>query len=424
MVMTSAVVQSLDVALFAQNSFINIIDATDEKLVIGVSTPEEAAAIPDNIAGFMVDKIIFPRMKAFPCTTCTQGYRMTCDTSRVNQVRPVCGGISVGHYSVTAGSVGCIVQDSAGKKYILSNNHVLARGSTLQRQKANVGDNILQPGSIDGGNSDDVVAKLTRWIQMDEDGNNVADAAIAELISPSVTAWLGGGITLVNQNGSGNPPNTGDTCVKYGRTTGYTENSVLTTTASIPVDYGDATIYFRNQIVFSANQGYENPLCGGDSGSALLNTNGQVVGLCFAGGSESGVEIGVANPIDPILLALAVTIPGGATPPPPICTPGERECREDHLFICSDDGQAWNDNGISSDCQSPIPVCTPGKTKCVGDHIFTCGEDGMTWDDHGISSDCQSIVPPGNIWDKAWIMLPAAFFLGIMMTPKKKSRKK
>jgi hypothetical protein len=50
-------------------------------------------------------------------------------------------GISIGHFRVTAGTLGCLVQDRDGNRFILSNNHVLA-----DENKAEVGDVILQAG--------------------------------------------------------------------------------------------------------------------------------------------------------------------------------------------------------------------------------------------------------------------------------------
>jgi hypothetical protein len=48
-------------------------------------------------------------------------------TAPVRQrMRPAQGGVSIGHYKITAGTLGCLVRDGKGGTYILSNNHVLA----------------------------------------------------------------------------------------------------------------------------------------------------------------------------------------------------------------------------------------------------------------------------------------------------------
>jgi hypothetical protein len=78
--------------------------------------------------------------------------------------RPIISpGVSIGHYKVTAGTFGTLVTDrSTGERFILSNNHVLANSND-----ALVGDAILQPGAIDGGqNPGDVIATLERFIKL------------------------------------------------------------------------------------------------------------------------------------------------------------------------------------------------------------------------------------------------------------------
>ncbi|PJF25220.1 MAG: hypothetical protein CUN53_13900, partial [Phototrophicales bacterium] len=73
------------------------------------------------------------------------------------------GGVSIGHYKVTAGTFGALVKDrTTGEVLVLSYNHVLAYNNEAQ-----VGDNILQPGAMDGGVAPaDVVAKLERFIKL------------------------------------------------------------------------------------------------------------------------------------------------------------------------------------------------------------------------------------------------------------------
>jgi hypothetical protein len=81
-------------------------------------------------------------------------------------------GVSIGHYKVTAGTLGAIVIDRrTGEKLLLSNNHVLANSND-----AVIGDPILQPGSIDGGvTPGDVVARLERFIRLRYEGETVEE---------------------------------------------------------------------------------------------------------------------------------------------------------------------------------------------------------------------------------------------------------
>src|SRR3989338_4277055 len=91
--------------------------------------------------------------------------------------RPARGGASIGHYKITAGTLGCLVKDKkTGKTMILSNNHVLANSNEAKK-----GDVILQPGTADGGkNPKDQIAKLERWVKIgfSKKANSV-DAAVA-----------------------------------------------------------------------------------------------------------------------------------------------------------------------------------------------------------------------------------------------------
>ena len=68
--------------------------------------------------------------------------------------------MSIGHFRVTAGTLGCVVRDRAsGERLILSNNHVLANSND-----AAPGDPIVQPGAADGGQvSQDAIAYLERF---------------------------------------------------------------------------------------------------------------------------------------------------------------------------------------------------------------------------------------------------------------------
>ncbi len=91
------------------------------------------------------------------------GYVRAYDSPR-DRFRPeIPCGVSIGHYKITAGTLGTIVTDrTTGEKLILSNNHVLANSNDSL-----VGDPILQPGTADGGqNPADVVARLERFVTL------------------------------------------------------------------------------------------------------------------------------------------------------------------------------------------------------------------------------------------------------------------
>jgi len=101
--------------------------------------------------------------------------------ARTDRWRPAPGGVSLGHYKITAGTFGVVVRDRAsGERLLLSNNHVLANCNVAQP-----GDAILQPGTADGGKEPEaVLARLERFerIRFEGEGRlsaNLVDAAVA-----------------------------------------------------------------------------------------------------------------------------------------------------------------------------------------------------------------------------------------------------
>ena len=230
--------------------------------------------------------------------------------------RPVPIGVSTGHPNITAGTIGARVTDGTDV-YALSNNHVYAN-----ENNATIGDNVLQPGSYDGGTDpDDAFGTLSDFepIVFDalacDPGNlpdpdcNTIDAAIAI----SSTDDLG---NATPSDGYGTPKSAtmaafiNQKVKKYGRTTSETKGRVSAINATVNVGYGSGVARFVNQIIiepgsFSA---------GGDSGSlVVVDGKGKdkahdrrPVGLLFAG----SVFITVANPIDLVLDRFGVTVDG------------------------------------------------------------------------------------------------------------------
>ncbi|MHB8155994.1 MAG: hypothetical protein ACYDEQ_01120, partial [Desulfocucumaceae bacterium] len=69
---------------------------------------------------------------------------------RKTRMRPAQPGVSIGHYKVTAGTLGAIVKgEFPGGIAILSNNHILANGTSGADGLSRKGDRILQPASYD-----------------------------------------------------------------------------------------------------------------------------------------------------------------------------------------------------------------------------------------------------------------------------------
>jgi hypothetical protein len=202
-----------------------------------------------------------------------------------HRVRPAMGGFSVGHYRITAGTIGTCVYDRSPfpgiphRYYILSNNHVLANSNN-----ARIGDPILQPGPYDGGFIPrDIIARLSRFVPIrfktpTSAPLNYVDAALAEGQFYDLNReiyWIGY-VKCVNYS-----PKVGDIVEKTGRTTNFTTGKILAINATVDVNYGGSRVArFTRQIVTT------NMSAGGDSGSLVLDDKECAVGLLFAGSSR------------------------------------------------------------------------------------------------------------------------------------------
>jgi len=122
---------------------------------------EQFRGIPQSLEGFPVEVEVTGMFVALFDTTA--------------RYRPAPIGVSTGHPDITAGTIGCRVTDGTNV-YALSNNHVYANSN-----EASIGDNVLQPGSFDGGTDPgDAIGTLFDFEEIDFDfGDNTIDAAIA-----------------------------------------------------------------------------------------------------------------------------------------------------------------------------------------------------------------------------------------------------
>lgn len=222
--------------------------------------------------------------------------------------RPVPIGVSTGHGKVTAGTIGARATDGE-RTFALSNNHIFAANNGGQ-----TGDNLLQPGVVDGGRDpDDVIGTLHDFEPIEFCRAmlcpaNTLDAAIALTTADDV-----GHETPEGGYGSPRSRTTeaelGMSVQKYGRTTGQTLGQVSGLNATIDVGYRDGKARFERQIVISG-RGFS---AGGDSGSlvvtkGLLLADRRPVGLLFAGTRTTTL----ANPIDLVLDRFGVAIDDGS----------------------------------------------------------------------------------------------------------------
>lgn len=204
------------------------------------------------------------------------------------------------------GTLGSLVQDAKGVKYILSNYHVLEADTVPggNNTVAASGDAIIQPGLIDVNcdmASAQTVASLVQVKSLP--GSNV-DCSIAQVTSDKVSS-TGAILEIGTISATTRKPALTLAVKKSGRTTALTRSRISGLNATIRVAYDNEcaggaafTKTFTGQIVIT-NRG-SSFLNGGDSGSLLVEdviTNPKAVGLLYAGSSTSAI----ANPIDEVL---------------------------------------------------------------------------------------------------------------------------
>jgi hypothetical protein len=277
----------------------------------------EAAMVPIELDGAPTDvlEIGFPRIQL----------------ARTAKWRAAPGGVSIGHFKITAGTLGCVVRDQAtSQRLILSNNHVLANVNA-----AALGDSIVQPGPTDDSHiEDDKIAELERYapidfgtapaqcniakglagilngvagvigsshrleaVRQDEKAANWVDAAAARPVDDTLV--LDEILDIGTVHGV-KPVEFGMSVRKSGRTTGLTAGTITVLNVTINVDYYDGRSgRFEDQIIST-------PMSqGGDSGSLLVDGSSlQAVGLLFAGSDQSTIF----NPIQRVLDTLKVTL--------------------------------------------------------------------------------------------------------------------
>ncbi len=227
--------------------------------------------------------------------------------NRTGVVRPMQGGISIGHRDIGAGTLSTVVVDKQSKKYVLlSNNHVFANVN-----KAKIDDPIYQPGIADAqerGMAPIAVGRLSKFVHLKDD--ITVDAALAEPIDQNLAAT---GIYQIYPEVRGEAePVVGLPVQKSGRSSDTTYGTVTAIGATVDVYYGTKTIRLRDCFICKMSG------APGDSGS-LITTQGsvkKVVGLLFAGGGgyiigckwsniKSLLDIDLAEDIRPVVLDIS-----------------------------------------------------------------------------------------------------------------------
>ncbi|WNV74959.1 hypothetical protein [Geodermatophilus sp. DSM 44513] len=219
------------------------------------------------------------------------------------RTRPLVPGLSVGHPTVTAGTLGGFVR-LGGRLAVLSNNHVLAAGDA-----ASLGDPVLQPGPADGGDpATDRVATLAAFERFVAGGQvNLVDAAVAVVdaeVPLDPRRFPGGPLGADPLQVDDVEPD--ERVEKVGRTTGHTVGRVSAVEVDgVVVQYDEEVRTFDDQVeIDGVGGGFS---AGGDSGSVIWRSADRApLGLLFAGSDTGGREGGGVTFANPLATVLAV----------------------------------------------------------------------------------------------------------------------
>jgi endonuclease G len=262
---------------------------------IPLSLLQAAEVLPSEIDGVPIDVI------QGNYTPSSNGILML--AARRHRRGTIQPGISISHHLGTAGTIGALVFDRTdGRACILSNKHVLAEAIL-----AEVGDQILQPGRIDGGRRDvDAIARLRR-LYLGVRG----DAAIAVLNDTRQTDRRqyesNAEITQTRRAA------VGDKVTKSGRTTGVTEGDV-DGIGRFKVMYGTQERRidgFKIKVENRANPENLEITSAGDSGAIWYDPDtADGLGLHYAGEGDSAptAEYSLACHLDAVLDELSVSL--------------------------------------------------------------------------------------------------------------------
>lgn len=227
--------------------------------------------------------------------------------------RPAPCGISVGHFQITAGTIGALARGRGGDRrnrlFVLSNNHVLANVNA-----GPIGAAILQPGPFDGGqNPRDRIGVLERFVPINFSAGavNYVDCATAwvtsSLVRKEFVYLVGNEQRFFRVGNRVVQPRVEGIVGKTGRTTQLKKGRISAVGVTVNVGFGAGRVAtFADQFAVVSTIPNEPFSAGGDSGSLIWTWDAarNPVGLLFAGGS--GVTF--ANRLSRVLTALDIAL--------------------------------------------------------------------------------------------------------------------
>jgi hypothetical protein len=220
------------------------------------------------------------------------------------------------------GTMGALVNDSAGTNLILSNDHVFGEPKSATKNGAKPSAPISEPGPFDYS-CERATTVAGFWAAPPLISG--VDAAVASLSSGQINT-TGQIYNIGIPAGTTTVATPGMRVAKQGRTTGLTCSTVK---YLMDFENGYARcgqkpfrVNFKNQIFihqFLAKSSSVDPFAlTGDSGSLVVSADtAQPVALLFAAGQDNGdhEQVAAANPIDDVASTLGVSFVGGAQHP-------------------------------------------------------------------------------------------------------------
>ena len=219
-------------------------------------------------------------------------------------------GGSIGHYKITAGTLGGFVEDTK-EYYMMSNNHVFANSNQCFG-----GDVIVQPGPLDASGTPPVVGNLDKWFPLSKEARDGVDVALATF-SDNVDffePWKYTGIGNIRKTHVTDRMSV-TRVIKRGRTTGVRRGTVSAFELDgVQIDYGTpsdpAIVTYDDQIEVVGSPPSRDFSAGGDSGSFIIDRDTmQVYALLYGGGPDAnGIDRTLAHFIPDAFKAMKVQL--------------------------------------------------------------------------------------------------------------------